>query len=296
MSANVQHRPTWMGEPKAVTKLAKAIALIVTVLLVLFPFWIVVATSLADPQEVIANGGYVIWPERPTLDIYKSLIDEGVVTKAMLISTGVTLVGTAISLACTVFLAYALSRPQIVGGSLILKLILFTFLFPAGMIPNYLVVQNTQLTDTYAALVLPFLVSVFNLVVMRGFFMGIPAELLEAARMDGAGEFGVLWRVVLPLSKSVVAVVGLFYGVTYWNRWFEAILYLNDSQMWPLGTVLRSYVNAGAGGDAGSESLAFAPQSMQMAVVVLATLPIVCVYPFIQRYFAKGVLLGAVKG
>jgi putative aldouronate transport system permease protein len=289
-------RPTWMGEPRLITKIAKAIALIITVLLVLFPFWIVIATSLADPQEVIANGGYVIWPQRPTLDIYRSLIDEGVVTKAMLVSTGITVIGTALSLVCTVFLAYALSRPQIVGGSLILKLILFTFLFPAGMIPTFLVVQNTKLLDTYAALVLPFLVSVFNLVVMRGFFMGIPAELLEAARMDGAGEFGILWRVVLPLSKSVVAVVGLFYGVTYWNRWFEAIIYFNDSQMWPLGTVLRSYVNAGAGGDAGSEGIAFAPQSMQMAMVVMATLPIICVYPFIQRYFAKGVLLGAVKG
>lgn len=289
-------RPTWMGEPRLGTKIAKAIALIVVVLMVLFPFWVVIATSLADPQEVIANGGYVIWPERPTLDIYRSLIDEGVVTKAMLVSTGITIIGTALSLVCTVFLAYALSRPQIVGGSLILKLILFTFLFPAGMIPTFLVVQNTKLLDTYAALVLPFLVSVFNLVVMRGFFMGIPAELLEAARMDGAGEFGILWRVVLPLSKSVVAVVGLFYGVTYWNRWFEAIIYFNDSQMWPLGTVLRSYVNAGAGGDAGSEGIAFAPQSMQMAMVVMATLPIICVYPFIQRYFAKGVLLGAVKG
>lgn len=287
-------RPIWMGEPSLITKIAKSVALVVVVGLVLFPFWTIVATSLASPEEVIANGGWVVWPERPTLSIYGALLDGGVVTRAMLISAGVTVVGTAFSLTCTTFLAYALSRPNVIGGRLVLKLVLFTFLFPPAMIPSFLVVKSTGLFNTYGALVLPFLVSVFNLVVMRGFFQGLPGELLEAARMDGAGEFGILWRVVLPLSKSVVAVVGLFYAVAYWNRWFEALIYLNDSQKWPLGTVLRQYVNAGSGGEPG-EAATFAPQSMQMAVVVLATLPIICVYPFVQRYFTKGVLTGAIK-
>jgi putative aldouronate transport system permease protein len=287
-------RPTWMGQPMLVTRIAKAIALTIVVLLVIFPFWTIVATSLASPQEVIANGGWVIWPQQPTLDTYRALVDQGIVTKAMGVSLGVTVVGTAFSLACTIFLAYALSRPQVIGGRPILLLVLFTFLFPPGMIPSFLVVKTIGIHDSYAALVLPFVVNVFNLVVMRGFFQGLPSELLEAARMDGAGEFGILWRVVLPLSKSVVAVVGLFYAVAYWNRWFEALIYLNDSQKWPVGTVLRQYVNAGSGGEPG-EAAVFAPQSMQMAVVVLATLPIVCVYPFVQRYFVKGVLTGAVK-
>lgn len=289
------NRPTWMGEPSLATKIAKAVALVIVVLLVLFPMWTIVATSLASPQEVIANGGWVIWPERPTLEIYHALLDEGVVTRAMLISMGVTVIGTALSLACTIGLAYALSRPRVIGGKPILMLVLFTFLFPPGMIPSFLVVKTAGIHDTYAALVLPFIINVFNLVVMRGFFQGLPGELLEAARMDGAGEFGILWRVVLPLSKSVVAVVGLFYAVAYWNRWFEALIYLNDSRKWPIGTVLRTYVNAGAGGEAGGESGIFAPQAMQMAVVVIATLPIICVYPFVQRYFVKGVLTGAIK-
>lgn len=288
-------RPTWMGEPTIATKIAKAIALVIVVALVIFPFWTIVATSLASPQEVIANGGWVIWPERPTLEIYRAIFEEGVVTRAMGVSFGVTVVGTAFSLACTIGLAYALSRPRVIGGRPVLLLVLFTFLFPPGMIPLYLVVKTAGIHNTYAALVLPFVVNVFNLVVMRGFFQGLPSELLEAARMDGAGEFGILWRVVLPLSKSVVAVVGLFYAVAYWNRWFEALIYLDDTSKYPLGTVLRQYVNAGSGGEAGGEAAVFAPQAMQMAVVVIATLPIVCVYPFVQRFFVKGVLTGAVK-
>ena len=173
-------------------------------------------------------------------------------------------------------------------------LILFTFLFPPGMIPLFLVVRTVGLFDTVGSLVLPFLVNVFNLVVMRGFFQAIPGELLDAARIDGAGEFAILRRIVLPLSKAVVAVVGLFYAVAYWNRFFEAIIYLNDQSKWPIGTVLRQYVTsiADTSGEAASMT---APQSIQMAVVVLATTPIVCVYPFLQRYFVKGMLTGALK-
>nr|MDT0661959.1 carbohydrate ABC transporter permease [Micromonospora sp. DSM 115978] len=286
--------PAWQGRPGPGVRIAKAIALVVIVLLVLFPMWTVVATSLAEPQDVIANGGWVVWPDSLTFAAYAEILEGGIVTRALLVSAGITVIGTALSLACTVFLAYALSRPNVYGGRPILLLILFTFLFPPGMIPLFLVVRTAGLFDQYAALVLPFLVSVFNLVVMRGFFQSIPAELLEAARIDGAGDWAILWRVVLPLSKAVLAVVGLFYAVGYWNRFFEAIIYFNDQSKWPIGTVLRQYVTGGA--DLTGESAAVAaPQSTQMAVVVLATVPIVLVYPFLQRYFVKGVLTGALK-
>ncbi|TDB78082.1 carbohydrate ABC transporter permease [Micromonospora sp. KC723] len=286
--------PAWQGRPGPAIRAAKAVALAVVVLLVLFPIWTVVATSLAAPQDVIANGGWVVWPRRITFDAYTEILDGGVVTRALLVSAGVTVVGTALSLTCTVFLAYALSRPGVYGGRPVLLLVLFTFLFPPGMIPLFLVVRTTGLFDQYAALILPFLVNVFNLVVMRGFFQSIPAELLEAARIDGAGDLAMLWRVVLPLSKAVLAVVGLFYAVAYWNRFFEAIIYFNDQSKWPIGTVLRQYVTGGA--DMTGEAVATAaPQSTQMAVVVLATAPIVVVYPFLQRYFVKGVLTGALK-
>jgi putative aldouronate transport system permease protein len=286
--------PAWQGRPGPGLRLAKAVALTVVVLLVLFPLWTVVATSLASPQDVIANGGWVVWPERFTFGAYSEIVDGGVVTRALLVSAGITAIGTALSLTCTVLLAYALSRRGTYASRPVLLLILFTFLFPPGMIPLFLVVRSTGLFDQFAALILPFLVNVFNLVVLRGFFQGIPAELLDSARIDGAGELTILWRVVLPLSKAVLAVVGLFYAVAYWNRFFEAIIYFNDQTKWPIGTVLRQYVTGGAD-LTGEAALVSAPQSTQMAVVVLATAPIVCVYPFLQRYFVKGVLTGALK-
>jgi putative aldouronate transport system permease protein len=286
--------PAWQGRPGPGLRFAKAVALVVVVLLVLFPLWTVVATSLASPRDVIANGGWVVWPRRVTFGAYSEILDGGVVTRALLVSAGITMIGTALSLACTVLLAYALSRRSTYGGRPVLLLVLFTFLFPPGMIPLFLVVRTTGLFDQYAALILPFLVNVFNLVVLRGFFQSIPAELVESARIDGAGDLSILWHVVLPLSKAVLAVVGLFYAVAYWNRFFEAIIYFNDQTKWPIGTVLRQYVTGGAD-ITGEAALVSAPQSTQMAVVVLATAPIVCVYPFLQRYFVKGVLTGALK-
>ncbi|HLL68904.1 MAG TPA: carbohydrate ABC transporter permease [Micromonosporaceae bacterium] len=289
--------PPWMGRPTPGVRLAKGVALTVVVLLVVFPLWTVVATSLAHPQEVITNGGWVVWPSRPTFDAYSEVLAGGIVTKALMVSAGVTIIGTAVSLLCTICLAYALSRPKVYGGRPVLLLILFTFLFPPGMVPLFLVVRTAGLFDTYAALVLPFVVNVFNLVVMRGFFQSLPAELIEAARIDGAGELSILLRIVLPLSKAVIAVIGLFYAVAYWNRFFEAIIYFNDQTKWPIGTVLRQYVTGGASitASTGEAATATAPQSTQMAVVVLATLPIICIYPFVQRYFVKGVLTGALK-
>ncbi|GAA5087091.1 putative aldouronate transport system permease protein [Thermocatellispora tengchongensis] len=293
---SVTGAPAWMGRPSPAVRVVKAAALTVVVLLVIFPLWTVLATSLAAPENVIANGGWVIWPERFSFDAYADILQGGIITRALMVSAGVTVIGTALSLVCTIGLAYTLSRPKVYGGKPMLLLVLFTFLFPPGMVPLFLVVQSTGLVDQYAALILPFLINVFNLVVMRGFFQSIPQELLDAARMDGAGELAILRKVVLPLSKAVIAVIGLFYAVAYWNRFFEAIIYFNDQTKWPIGTVLRQYVTGGASlSETAGEMATASPQSVQMAVVILATLPIVCVYPFLQRYFAKGVLTGALK-
>lgn len=294
MSASA--RPGWMEKPRPLAQAAKALALTAVVLLVCVPFLVIVSTSLASTQEVVDNGGWVLWPSEPTLDAYRDIFDGGIVTHALAVSAGVTITGTLLSLACTVTLAYALSRPGVFGGKPVLLLVLFTFLFPPGMIPSFLLVKELGLLDSYASLVLPVLVNVFNLVVLRGFFQSIPEELYEAARLDGAGDWRVLVSVVLPLSKAALAVVGLFYAVAYWNSWFYASLYL-ESDHWPLQQVLRTYVVSGAGlTDATTgEATVTAPQTVQMAVLVIATVPILLVYPFLQKYFTKGVLTGAIK-
>lgn len=290
-------RPAWMERPKPATQAAKAVALTAVVLLVSVPFLIIVSTSFASNAEVVANGGWVLWPEHPTLRAYHELFDGGIVTHALWVSAGVTVIGTAASLACTIGLAYALSRRDVFGGKPILLLILFTFLFPPGMIPGFLLIKGLHLLNSYGSLVAPVLINVFNLVVLRGFFQSVPEELYEAARLDGAGEWLILRRIVLPLSKAALAVVGLFYAVSYWNAWFYASIYL-DSDHWPLQQVLRTYVVGGsqlADSAAGDASAVAAPQTIQMAVLVVATVPILIVYPFLQKYFTKGVLTGAIK-
>ena len=184
------------------------------------------------------------------------------------------------------------------GGMLTLFLVLGTLLFNAGIIPNYLLVRYLGMLNTYQSLIVPGLISAFNLVVVRQFFMNIPADLIDAAMMDGANPFQIFWQIILPLSKAVLAVVALFYGVALWSDYFHPLLYLNNTAMWPIPLVLRLYVLQG-------QALSGAVQvgqplppatTVQMAVVILATLPILVVYPFLQRYFTQGVLAGAIKG
>lgn len=290
-------RPPWMERPTRIGQTAKAVAVVVVVLAVAYPLVGVIGTSFASQTDIIKSSGLVLWPDHPTLDAYRTIFTGGVVTRALIVSVGITVFGTLASLLVTVGMAYGLSRREVTGSRFILMTALFTMLFNAGIIPNFLLVKNLGLYDTYAALVMPSLVSAFNLVVLRSFFMNLPEELYDAAKVDGAGDFRVLVRIVLPLSKAVLAVIALFYAVTYWNAFFNSLLYLNDSEKWPLPMVLRTYVLQGQSLDSAASGEALAPQqAVQMAVLVIAVVPILCVYPFLQRYFTKGVLTGAVKG
>lgn len=290
-------RPPWMERPTRIGQTAKAVAVVVVVLAVAYPLVGVIGTSFASQTDIIKSSGLVLWPDHPTLDAYRTIFTGGVVSRALIVSVGITVFGTLASLLVTVGMAYGLSRREVTGSRFILMTALFTMLFNAGIIPNFLLVKGLGLYDTYAALVMPTLVSAFNLVVLRSFFMNLPEELYDAAKVDGAGDFRILVRIVLPLSKAVLAVISLFYAVTYWNAFFNSLLYLNDSDKWPLPMVLRTYVLQGQSLDSAASGEALAPQqAVQMAVLVIAVVPILCVYPFLQRYFTKGVLTGAVKG
>ncbi|GGK56556.1 ABC transporter permease [Planomonospora parontospora subsp. parontospora] len=295
--------PAWAERPTRVGALLKGAVLTLIALSVLFPIYMVVLTSLSTQETVTRAGGLVTVPGELSFAAYAELFDGGVVTRSVLVSLGVTGVGTAISLSVTVLAAYGLSRPGSLLHRPMLFLVLLTFLFGPGMIPSYLLISSLGLTDSYWALILPGAVTAFNLVVMRAFFMNIPEEVSDSARIDGASEFRILWRIVLPMSKGVVAVIGLFYAVGYWNSFFNAVLYLNDSAKWPLQVVLRQYVLQGQALVVGQSSTAtIAGQSLppslaiQMAIVVVALLPVLFVYPFVQKHFTKGVLIGAVKG
>ncbi|MEE1741496.1 carbohydrate ABC transporter permease [Streptomyces sp. BE147] len=286
-----------MERPTRLGRFAKGLAIVVVVAAVAYPLLGVIGTSFASQSDIIRSTGLVLWPDHPTLDAYRTIFTGGVVSRALLVSIGITLLGTLASLLVTVGMAYGLSRRDVTGSRFILMIALFTMLFNAGIIPNFLLVKGLGLYDTYAALVMPTLVSAFNLVVLRSFFMNLPEELYDAAKVDGAGDFRILVRIVLPLSKAVLAVISLFYAVTYWNAFFNALLYLNDSDKWPLPMVLRTYVLQGQSLNSASAGEALAPQqAVQMAVLVIAVVPILLVYPFLQRYFTKGVLTGAIKG
>jgi putative aldouronate transport system permease protein len=294
-------RPVWMERPNPVAQVAKGIFLAVASLLVLIPFWSVAATSIADQKTINeSGGGMVMWPKGVTFDAYVAILTGGVVTQALVVSIGITVIGTLLSLAATAGLSYWLARRGSLGSKPVLMLVLGAVLFAPGLIPTYLVVKEFKLLDSWASLILPVLVNAFNVIVMRAFFQELPEELFESAEIDGASSATILIRIVLPLSKAVMAVIGLFYAVAYWNAFFNALLYINTPGKWPMALVLRTYVvnQTAIGGDqvaAGGEALP--PQlSLQMAILVVAIVPILIVYPFLQKHFAKGVMIGAVKG
>ena len=293
-------RPTWEEQPTAWGAAIKFVVLSVVVLSVLFPLYTVVLTSLSTHAESVRAGGLVTVPGKLTLNAYTEILSGGIVTRATLVSVGITVVGTFLSTVLTVLAAYGLSRPNSFGHSKILFVFLITMFFGAGMIPTYLLVSALGLINSYWALILP-AVSAFNVLIVRSFFMAIEPAILDAARIDGAGDWRILGRIVLPMSKAPIAVTSLFTAVGYWNAFFNAVLYINDNAKWPLQLVLRSYVLQGvtlpgSGGPVGVNTGAVSGLPLQMAIMVLAILPILMVYPFVQKHFTKGVIFGAIKG
>ncbi|WP_371674380.1 carbohydrate ABC transporter permease [Streptomyces sp. NBC_00289] len=292
-------RPAWEEEPSKAGLAGKGLALTIACLAVVFPLWIVIVTSLSSRKTIDEAGGLVMVPKGITFIAYRELLNGGQVTRAAIISILVTLVGTLFSMAVSVLCAYGLSRVGSLAHRWILMVLLATMFFSAGLIPTYLLVQSLGLTDSYLALILPSALSVFNILVLRSFFMGISQELIDAARIDGAGDFRVLWQIVMPLSRAVLAVITLFYAVGYWSAWFNASLYLNDQDMMPLQNVMIQLVQrqeAPVGLSQAIRTGQLSGLAIQMAVMVMALLPVAVLSPFVQKHFKKGMLTGAVKG
>jgi putative aldouronate transport system permease protein len=284
--------PLWM-------QVLKVVVLAFIVVIMVLPFLNILAVSLSSYEDVL-RGGLVLFPRNPTLDAYRAIFNGGIVVRALQISIGLTIFGTLAQMVFTTTMAWGLSRPGVPGSKAILFVVLGALLISPGIIPSYLLMKELGLLNTYSALILPGLISSFNLIIVRQFFMNLPQELIDSARIDGASEFRVFWNIALPLSKAVLAVVALFYAVAIWNSFFTAILYLQDATKWPIQLVLRQYVLQGtdiaAAADARSNQPLPPARTLQMAIVVVATVPILIVYPFLQKYFTRGVLTGAIKG
>ncbi|MFF3377894.1 carbohydrate ABC transporter permease [Streptomyces sp. NPDC002680] len=292
-------RPAWEEEPSRAGLAGKGVVLTLACFAILFPLWIVVVTSLSSKKTIDATGGLVVIPKDITFIAYQELLSGGQVQRAALVSVGVTLIGTLFSMSVSVLSAYGLSRTGSLGHRWFLMLLLATMFFGAGLIPTYLLVQGLGLTDSYLALILPSAVSVFNILVLRSFFMGISPELIDSARIDGAGDWRILWKIVMPLSRAVLAVIALFYAVGYWSAWFNASIYLSDQDMMPLQNVMIQLVQkqerpVGLATQINTGQLS--PLAVQMAVMVLALVPVAVLSPFVQRHFKKGMLTGAIKG
>jgi putative aldouronate transport system permease protein len=293
-------RPPWQERPRAATQGAKGGLVTVVALVILIPLYTVVVTSLSTQASINQAGGMVIWPHGLTLAAYHDIASGGVVGRALLISLGITAVGTCFSMIVTILAAYGMSRAGSFGHRTILWAMMLTMFFNGGIIPLFLVVSALGGYDQYWALIAPSAVSVFNVLVMRSFFAGTAQDLIDSARIDGAGDWRILWKIVLPTSRAVTAVIALFYAVGYWNSWFNIMLFMpSDSAKWPLQMVLYDYltqnsqmVNSAAAGFQG----AVPTLALQMAVVTITIIPVLIAYPFVQRHFTKGVLLGAVKG
>lgn len=277
-----------------VNYLLLAIIALITVL----PFMHVVAGSFTTSAE-LAVKRFVLIPTEWSLDAYKFIFSTNTIFKAMGVSVGVTFFGTLFSMLITSLMAYGLARRDLDGRKYIMFLVVFTMLFSGGLIPSFLVVKELGLIDKYMALILPSTISAFNLIILKNFFQNIPEGLEESAKIDGCSDFGILFRIVLPLSMPAIATLSLFYAVTYWNTYLSAILYLNDSAKWPIQVLLRQIVVLASGLEYSPDLDASVPppeQTVKMAVIVVATLPILCVYPFLQKHFAKGAMLGSIKG
>jgi putative aldouronate transport system permease protein len=265
-------------------------------LVALFPVFYVLVVSLTPYIELVRNGGFVVFPKVVTFQAYAELLQDTKIMRALANSAYVTIVSTAIGVALSMMLAYGLSSKSMPGRNAILLLLLITMMFQGGMIPQYMLVKSLGLLNSYWALIFSGTVSVFNVLVMKSFIENLPQNLEEAALIDGSTEIGYLFKIVLPLSMPIIATISLFYAVSHWNSFFEAILYISDTGKHPLQAVLRSMLNTPDPSEMGDMTIVVPTESVKMAAVIISIIPVLVIYPFLQNYFTKGVLLGSVKG
>lgn len=264
----------------------------------LYPCWYVLVSSVSDPVKM-ASKGLVFIPEGFSLSSYLEVINYKLLWVGYKNTLFYVVVGTASSVFFTVMTAFCLTRKGLPGKNLIMMMILFTMYFGGGMIPLYLTIKGLGLLDNPLVMIIPSLISTYNMIITMSYIRGIPDSLEEAAKIDGASDMHILFKIIVPLAKPVIAVIALYYMVGKWNDYFTGLLYLSDKKLWPLQMVLRQIlVQQDTSMSVMSQTNAAEAyaENMRYATIVVSTVPILCVYPFIQKYFVKGVMIGAVKG
>ncbi len=289
------HRPT---RGYRVFQRVNGVILTLVVVVTLYPFVNIVARSFSGERQIRA-GEVTLWPKGFNLTTYKIVFQDAMFWRNYGNTVLYTVVSTVVAMVLTTCYAYVLSKKHLRGRGLLVGIAVFTMFFTGGLIPNYVLISSLGMKNTIWALALPNAISVFNLLVMKAFFESLPTDLEEAAQIDGLSTYGILLRIVLPLSKAVVATMILFYSVAFWNSWFAAFLYMDSTELMPATVYLRNLISGATGGGnagAATEQLSQVGANIQSVTIVLTALPILCVYPFVQRYFVSGVMLGAVKG
>ncbi len=272
---------------------------LISVILCLFPVLNVVAVSMSSNSAILASKVFV-WPVNFNVESYKAIIKDSTMIWSLVYTIIITVVYTVIGMFLTICAAYPLTKKRLKGRNAIMLLIIFTMYFSGGLIPDYMLVKNLHMLDSSWSLILPGVLSAFNLIVLKTFFTSLPESLEESAILDGCNDIGVLFKIVLPLSKPVLATLSLFYAVGKWNSFMDALFYISDSKLYPLQLklyqiIVNSQTVEASIGD-GNMSQNLLPESLKAACVVFATLPIVLVYPKLQKHFVSGIMIGAVKG
>lgn len=278
-----------------VFKVFTAIILTLISVAMLYPFLYLVAQSFSSTQAIVA-GQVGLIPKDFNISTYKYVITDGKFIPYYGNTIVYSIIGTVCALLFSALLAYPLSKAELYGGKAINKFIIFTMYFSGGMIPNYILMVSLGLRDTVASFILPGMISTYYVILMRSFFLTLPRELEEAGEIDGLDLWGVFWRIAIPLSKPIIATMTLFYVVQYWNDWFDAFLYLDTTTKWPVAYYLRQLISSASGTSADAGDAMQIASNIKSCAMVLTSAPIICIYPFIQKYFVQGMMLGGVKG
>ena len=289
------------SKSESVFNIIKWIIMLLVIIITVYPMYYVLVCSFSDGNQLIGARGLILSPRGFSLEAYKAVIQNPNIFTGYRVTLFVVIVGTILSVFTTSVGAYIATRKDFKFGKFLTLMMVFTMYFGGGMIPTYLVVSNTlNLGDSLFALIFPGMISVYNLLIMKSNFEALPESLTEAAKIDGANDIRILFQIIMPLSKSVIAVMVLFYGVAYWNAWFEAMMYIKSRELFPLQLILREILvsndtsSMGVSGGVGEQYMI--GECIKYATIVVATVPVLCIYPFVQKYFVKGMMIGAVKG